>query len=148
DAWPKTLSKVIFAGARLAPEDARAFRERFDRPVHVFYGASECGGITYDREGGAAERGTVGTPVDGVTVGLDDGTVTVASAAVALGHVPTARPSLQDRTFRTADRATWSASGELLLLGRADAVINVEGKKVEPREVESVLGNMPGVREA
>jgi long-chain acyl-CoA synthetase len=147
DAWPKTLSKVIFAGARLAPEDARAFRERFDLPVHVFYGASECGGITYDREGGAAERGTVGTPVDGVTVRVDDGTVTVSSPAVALGHVPTRRPSLASGTFRTADRAAWDPSGELRLLGRSDAVINVEGKKVEPLEVEGVLGGLPGVRE-
>jgi long-chain acyl-CoA synthetase len=148
DAWPPSLSKVISAGARLAAEDARAFRERFGRAVHVFYGASECGGITYDREGGAAERGTVGTPVEGVTVRVDDGTITVASAAVALGHVPTRRPSLSDGVFRTADRGAWSPDGELRLLGRSDAVINIEGKKVEPLEVEGVLGGLPGVREA
>ena len=148
DAWPATLSHVITAGARLAPEDARAFRETFGRRVHVFYGASECGGIAYDREGGAAERGTVGTPVEGVTVGLDEGAVTVSSPAVARRHVPTPRASLSRGTFRTADRAIWTSDGELRLLGRIDAVINVEGKKVEPAEVEGVLGSLSGVREA
>ena len=135
DAWPPSLGKVVSAGARLAPDDARAFRERFGRPAHVFYGASECGGITYDREGGAAERGTVGTPVEGVTIRLEDGTIVVTSAAVASG------------LFRTADRGEWCGE-ELRLLGRLDAVINVEGKKVDPAEVEGVLGGLSGVREA
>jgi acyl-CoA synthetase (AMP-forming)/AMP-acid ligase II len=135
DAWPPSLGKVVSAGARLAPDDARAFRERFGRPAHVFYGASECGGITYDREGGAAERGTVGTPVEGVTIRLEDGTIVVTSAAVTSG------------VFRTADRGEWCGE-ELRLLGRLDAVINVEGKKVDPAEVEGVLAGLSGVREA
>jgi long-chain acyl-CoA synthetase len=148
DAWPASLRKVISAGARLAPDEARAFRETFDRAVHVFYGASECGGIAYDREGGAAERGTVGTPVEGVTIRLEDGTVTVTSAAVASSHVPAPRGSLADGVFRSADLAAWSEDGELRLMGRGDTLINVEGKKVQPLEVEAVLGAMPGVREA
>ena len=147
-AWPATLSTVISAGARLPADDARRFRASFDRAVHVFYGATECGGITYDREGGAAERGTVGTPVDGVTIRLDGGTVTVASAAVATRHVPVPDPSLSDGIFRSADLAETTSSGELRLLGRADALINVEGKKVQPREVEAVLRAMAGVRDA
>ena len=51
-----TLRLLISAGAKLLPETAVRFRERYGRPVHVFYGASECGGITYDAEGSAAER--------------------------------------------------------------------------------------------
>ena len=147
-AWPGTLTTVISAGARLSPEDARRFHEVFRRTVHVFYGATECGGITYDRAGGAAERGTVGTPVDGVAVTLEGGTVTVASAAVALSHVPAPDPSLRDGVFRSADLAETTAAGELRLTGRVDALINVDGKKVQPREVEAVLCAMPGVREA
>jgi len=67
---------------------------------------------------------------------------------VARRHVPTPRASLSHGTFRTADRAIWTSDGELRLLGRIDAVINVEGKKVEPAEVEGVLGSLSGVREA
>ncbi|HBL30494.1 MAG TPA: long-chain fatty acid--CoA ligase, partial [Acidobacteria bacterium] len=63
---PAALRLVLTAGALLGAATAARFREAFGLPVHVFYGASECGGICYDRTGDAAERGTVGTPVDGV----------------------------------------------------------------------------------
>jgi long-chain acyl-CoA synthetase len=116
-------------------------------PVHVFYGASECGGICYDREGSAALRGTVGTPLNGVTVELCDGAVRVRSAAVGSGYVPVAREELSGGTFLAADLGTWTSGGELALLGRADALINAGGKKVHPAEVENVLREMPGVRE-
>src|SRR5882672_1744422 len=90
-AWPESLRTVISAGAPLHPETAARFRETFGRDAHVFYGASECGGIAYDAEGGAALRGTVGTPIDGVSIALDDGgAVSVRSAATGLRHVPEA----------------------------------------------------------
>jgi len=154
---PATLRLVISAGATLPFPIAARFREAFGLPVHVFYGASEAGGICYDREGGAAERGTVGTPVDGVRIdlrggdgseGIAEGVVVVRSPAVALRHVPEARASLGGGTFVSGDQATWTPSGELRLLGRLDAWINVGGKKVNPREVEAVLASLPGVREA
>lgn len=147
--WPRTLRTVISAGAPLRPEPASRFSEVFGRLAHVFYGASECGGITYDREGDAASRGTVGTPIDGVSITLDDeGEVAVRSAATGLQHVPEGNDRLHGGLFRSADLAAWTAGGELALLGRADAIINVGGKKVHPREVETVLLAMPGVREA
>jgi acyl-coenzyme A synthetase/AMP-(fatty) acid ligase len=116
---------------------------------HVFYGASECGGISYDRGGGAAMRGTVGTPIAGVGVALGgDGAVVVRSAAAGLRHVPDADERLEDGVFRSADLATFTSGGELALVGRADGVINVGAKKVHPAEIEAVLRAMPGVREA
>ncbi len=148
-SWPPTLRTVISAGAILRPEIASRFREAFDRDAHAFYGASECGGITYDREGGAALRGTVGTPIDGVSVALDDeGAVTVRSASTGLRHVPVDNERLSRGIFRSADLAAWTGRGELALLGRADSIINIGGKKVHPREVETVLRAMPGVRDA
>ena len=44
-----TPAIFIAAGAPLPPETAARFRRRYGFPVHVFYGASEAGGITYDR---------------------------------------------------------------------------------------------------
>jgi len=67
---PASLRLVITAGAPLHPETAARFRQTYDRPVHVFYGASEVGGICFDRAGDAAERGTLGTPVEGVQITL------------------------------------------------------------------------------
>jgi long-chain acyl-CoA synthetase len=153
-AWPRSLRLVIAAGAPLKPATARRFRETFGLPVHVFYGASESGGICYDRPGGAAERGTVGTPVLGVEVTLvpadgdpiQEGRVAVRSAAVAAGYLPDADPRLADGRFLASDFGAWEG-GELVLRGRLDDLINVKGKKVDPREVETVLADLPGVDE-
>lgn len=148
-SWPETLRLVLTAGAPLSPATARRFRETFGLPVHVFYGASECGGICYDREGTAGERGTVGTPVEGVRIVLEDGFVTVCSPAVAAGYVPEGDERLGrlgNGRFVGGDLADWR-DGELVLRGRVDDLVNVKGKKVNPREVEAVLAQLPGVQD-
>jgi len=169
---PRGLRLVIAAGAPLSAHTAAGFRELFGLPVHVFYGASECGGICYDREGGAAERGTVGSPVEGVEVELheapvgadpegagdrngggsgDRGTggsvIVVRSPAVAAGYVPDPDHRLGSGRFVAGDLGRWQ-QGELVLLGRQDGMVNIKGKKVNPREVESVLAELGGVEEA
>jgi acyl-CoA synthetase (AMP-forming)/AMP-acid ligase II len=154
-SWPASIRLVISAGAALPAQTAAEFRQTFGQPVHVFYGSSECGGICYDRDGGAAERGTVGSPVDGVEIFIssspdgDDagGLVTVRSAAVGVSYLPLPDRRLHDGHFETMDVAGWQ-DGELRLKGRADFVINLRGKKVDPSEVERVITAMPGVDEA
>ena len=77
-----------------------------------------------------------------------DGAVSVRGASLGLRHVPERDDRLCDGVFSSADLAAWTKDGELRLLGRADALINVGGKKVHPSEVEAVLRTMPGVRDA
>lgn len=147
---PSSMRLVVSAGAPLSSRVATWFRQRFGLPVHAFYGASECGGICYDRGGGAAERGSVGTPVDGVCVDLQGeggcGVVVVRSPAVSCGYLPSADPQLAGGRFVTSDRGSW-VDGELVLRGRLDDQINVKGMKVDPQEVESVLSQVDGVEE-
>ena len=146
-SWPAALRLVLTAGAPLSPVTAGRFRETFGLPVHVFYGASECGGICYDREGTAGERGTVGTPVEGVRVILEEGgLITVQSPAVAAGYIPEEDDRLANGRFVGGDLAEWR-DGELVLRGRVDDLVNIKGKKVNPREVEAVLAQLPGVKE-
>lgn len=135
---PPTLRRIVTAGAPLGASAASEFRERFGQPIHTFYGASECGGICYDRVGDAAERGTVGRPVEGVTVRAERGRVTVVSAATANGYLGERSEELGDGRFVTGDLGRWR-DGELVLEGRADDLINVRGRKVRPGEVEQVL---------
>ncbi len=151
-AWPRSVRLALTAGALLPPATAARFRETFGRPIHVFYGSSESGGICFDREGGAGERGTVGAPVDGVSLRLLDpdergaGVVSVKSPAVALGYLPEPDERLAAGIYRTSDLALCK-DGELALLGRVDDLVNIKGKKVNPREVEGVLGELRGVHE-
>ena len=52
------------------------------------------------------------------------------------------------RMYATGDRGRWCEEGVLELLGRRDAQVKVRGFRVELGEVEAVLVQHPGVREA
>lgn len=153
DGRLRTVRLAISAGAPLTAGTSQRFRERHGVSIHTFYGASECGGITYDREGGAVERGDVGRALDGVTLSIDPihGTLVVESGAVAAGYVD---PGGDDArrfvggTYRTDDMAEIDGHGTVRLTGRAGDVIIVAGRKVNPREVESALMTCEGVRDA
>ena len=155
---PRGLRLCISAGAPLRSETAGSFRSRFGIPVRTFYGASECGGISYDASaaGTLAEQseGCVGTALPGVEVRLegDEGRVVVKSAAVAFGYYPAGRSAgegeFAEGCFKTGDMGRCEGEGLLHLTGRLGAMINVAGRKVNPREVESALLSVPGVGDA
>lgn len=153
-AWPDSVRLVISASAPLLPASAARFRQVYGQPVHVFYGASEVGGICYDREGGAGERGTVGTPVEGVSVSLEslegdgdrEGAIVVTSPAAGQGYLPEPDSRLLGGRFETSDLAAWR-NGEIALLGRLDGLVNVKGKKVNPAEIEKTLLGLAGVED-
>jgi amino acid adenylation domain-containing protein len=81
---------------------------------------------------------------DGVALGyLND---EAATAARFVADPFEARPGA--RLYRTGDRARWSPDGTVTLLGRLDGQVKVRGVRVELGEVEAVLAEHPGVREA
>jgi acyl-CoA synthetase (AMP-forming)/AMP-acid ligase II len=154
----KGLRLCLSAGSPLPERLSREVKERFGLPVRTFYGASECGGIAYDRSrDGVLPDGCVGTPLHGVEVtvrpepGFDPGygRICVTSGAVAEGYLPPG-PSggLKAGRFVTSDLGRMDETGRLHLAGRIDRLINVGGRKVNPVEVERLLRDLPGVREA
>ncbi len=132
---------------------ARSFQEKFGLPIHSFYGASECGGICYDRVATRQEEGFVGAAMQGVELQPlePEATATqvrVRSAAVGDGYFPQPDPAkLGDGFFLPDDLVTISAAGARIV-GRLSDVINVAGKKVNPAEVEAHLLTFEGVRQA
>jgi long-chain acyl-CoA synthetase len=145
----RTVRTFISAGAPLPPATSRRFRERFGSDIHSFYGCSECGGITYDRNGGAVERGSVGAALNGVQLDLEGPNLTVRSASVALGYLVDERTfqPLKNGRFTTDDLVEVRDDEEVVLTGRASDLINTAGKKVNPREVELVIMQIDGVRQ-
>jgi long-chain acyl-CoA synthetase len=148
----RSVRTFISAGAPLSPVIAASFRERHGRPIHTFYGCSECGGIAYDREGRAAERGTVGSPIRGVQLAIspDSGRLVVESAAVAAGYLQGSEEegvSFDGRRFTVDDLVEAAPDGEVRIVGRSSELINIAGKKVNPREVEAAILRIRGVRE-
>ena len=151
-ALPK-LRLCISAGAPLPRTVAKKFREKFNLPIHSFYGSSECGGICYDRETTNEVEGFVGQAMAGVGIELLEpessaSQIRVRSAAVADGYFPEPHESkLRNGIFVPDDLLTRDDSG-FKIVGRISDVINVAGKKVNPEEVEAHLLRFSGVRQA
>lgn len=147
------LRLCISAGAPLTRRVARKFRDKFGQPIHSFYGASECGGICYDRAATDEGEGFVGAPLRGIelqplTPEADATQIRVRSAAVGDGYFPQADPDkLGSGCFLPDDLVTIGGTG-VRIVGRLSDVINVAGKKVNPAEVEAHLLNFEGVRQA
>jgi acyl-CoA synthetase (AMP-forming)/AMP-acid ligase II len=147
------LRLCISAGAPLPVAVARKFYQKFKEPIHSFYGASECGGICYDRDGTIFEQGFVGTPMNGVKLerlepDASTSRMRVRSAAVADGYFPEPEEEkLGNGCFVPDDLLAETPHG-LCIVGRISDIINVAGKKVNPSEIEAELLLCAGVREA
>jgi long-chain acyl-CoA synthetase len=152
------LRTCLSAGAPLRCRTAAAFRERFGVPIRSFYGTSETGGITYDAslegDGAARDEGCVGTPLPGVEVMLEgeESRVVVRGANVAAGYIgpveEEAGGGFGEGLFRTGDTGRFDGQGRLHLTGRISGLVNVSGRKVNPREIERTLVSVDGVGDA
>jgi long-chain acyl-CoA synthetase len=147
------LRLCISAGAPLSSAVAKKFLEKFNQPIHSFYGASECGGICYERHGTTFEDGLVGQPMQGVQVELIDpmesaSQIRVRSAAVSDGYFPEPNDHKLGNGVFLPDDLLERHDSALKIVGRISDVINVAGKKVNPAEVEAHLLSFKGVRQA
>ena len=111
----------------------------------------------------------IGTPVPGDQVYVVDrylrlvppgaiGELLIGGRGVAMCYLN--QPALTDRSFirlpfapgnvlyRTGDLVKFHRTGSLEFLGRLDDQIKIRGFRVEPSEIESVIRNWPGVRDA
>jgi malonyl-CoA/methylmalonyl-CoA synthetase len=111
---------------------------------------------------GERRPGTVGRPFDGVSIRIvgpegrdvpdgETGELLVRGPAVFSGYWrrPDATAAAFDSGwFRTGDLASRASDGYVTLRGRASELVLCGGFNVYPREVEDVLLEQPGVREA
>ena len=146
-----SLRLVISAGAPLPLSIREAFAQRFGVRPRTFYGATECGGIAFDRQGlGDVPDGCVGRPLDGVEVELQDvdegvGRILVRSSSTAIGSFPQPSAEIESGAVLTPDLGRFDTLGRLHLLGRVGEFVKIQGHKVYPLEVERVVRSVPGV---
>jgi 4-coumarate--CoA ligase (photoactive yellow protein activation family) len=128
------LRRVFSSGSPLPAAASAALRSRFGWRVTEVYGSTETGGVGW-RERPEEDW----TPFPDVTIGTDDADrLLVDSPRLAPGS---------ERPFPCGDRIARSPDGRFRLLGRADGVVKVGGKRVSLREVEERLLALPGVRD-
>jgi hypothetical protein len=122
---------LLSAGAELSETVAVAAQRAFHAPLCEIYGSTETGMIAWRwRERPNAPW----MPAPGVEVTLD-----------ADNRLQLRSPFLPDGDwFRTEDRAERMAGG-FRLLGRADRIVKIEGKRVSLPEIEAALAESPMV---
>jgi len=113
-------------------------------PVHEGYGLSECCSVVAVNRPGQRRAGTVGRPLDGVRVTIEDGEIVVRGDTVMagyLGGIPA------DGTWRTGDCGRMLPDGTLLVSGRKDdVVVTANGRNIHPEWIEPMLLADPGIR--
>ncbi|MGQ9427311.1 ApeI family dehydratase [Gilvimarinus sp. F26214L] len=126
----RTRCRAIFSsGAPLPREASISARQLLGRSPIEVYGSSETGGIATRQQ--AADHEVLWTPVPGLRVGVDE----------ASGCLKILSPYLPpDQWYLTSDRVSIHPDGQFQLLGRADRIAKIEGKRVSLTEMEQRLG--------
>ncbi len=175
DCPPVALRLVLTSGEALTPRVAEALRRLSPAALLVNqYGPTECTMTsTFHKVTDAdlrAGRIPVGAPIPGSQAlvlnaagrRLPDGAVGelyLGGPRVSLGYpgqpaltadrfVPNPFGPPGSRMYRTGDLVRLGTDGNLEFLGRMDHQVKIRGVRVEPSEIESVLGRQPGVRSA
>jgi acetyl-CoA synthetase len=143
-----SLRGLVAAGEALNPEVLRAWEEATGLQIRDGYGQTETGQTTGMPAIAPARPGSMGRPLPGVRLWVDDGELVADPATIPtffLGYLGEEPPRGE---WRTGDRVTQDDDGYLYFEGRADDVIISAGYRIGPFEVESALVAHPAVAEA
>lgn len=138
---PDSLRFVAVGGAPSAPALIEAAAAR-GVPAVEGYGLSECCSVVALNRPGAARPGTVGQPLAGVAVAIEDGEIVVEGPTVMDGYL-NGLPA--PARWRTGDLGRFEGD-RLVVEGRRDALLVLPtGRNVSPEWVESRAGSDPRV---
>ncbi|MGZ7081303.1 MAG: AMP-binding protein, partial [Thermoanaerobaculia bacterium] len=149
----------VSGSAPLPAEVLNSFRERFGQTIIERYGMTETFMTMSNPYSGERRAGTVGFPLPGVSARIvdadgndaDEGELLVKGPTVFAGYWrrPDATASaFTEGWFRTGDIASRSSDGYYTLRGRKSDLIISGGFNIYPREIEELLLEQSGVREA
>jgi amino acid adenylation domain-containing protein len=173
---PDRLVEVMTAGEALqsSPQLVRWFADSPGIRLHNQYGPTEGHVVTSctlaDSPAAWPALPPIGRPLANVRIYLLDrdlqpvpigvsGQLFFGGSPVVRGYLDrpeaTAEKFLPDawsgepgaRLYATGDRARFLVSGDIEFLGRIDQQVKIRGFRVEPGEIETALGQHPGVRE-
>lgn len=138
---------ILLGGAFIPPQLMDDAQQRGLR-TYAGYGMTEMGSTVCLVEG---QRASVGQPLIGREVRLEQGEIWVRGTCLAQGYwqngqiVPLTN---QQGWFATKDLGYWNEQGQLVVSGRADNRFISGGENIQPEEIEQVLFSSTLVRQA
>ncbi|WP_172787634.1 MULTISPECIES: AMP-binding protein [Bradyrhizobium] len=139
---PDSLRFVAVGGAPL-PSALASAASRLSIPICEGYGLSECSSVVAMNRPGAVREGTVGRPLPGLDVVIDEGEIVVAGPSVMDGYLG---GSDQPIHWRTGDMGRIDADGFLKVYGRKDnLIVTPAGRNVNPEWIETMLMDDPRI---
>ncbi|MEJ7861188.1 MAG: AMP-binding protein [Pyrinomonadaceae bacterium] len=173
DKTPFNFGPIIFSpihkrmGGRMRYliSGGSALSEKVQKDLHGLgftilegYGLTESSPVlTVARPGNKLLRGSVGKPLPGVEVRINEpdekgvGEVFARGQNVMLGYFNNEEATeavLHDRWLKTGDLGKLDEDGNLFIVGRSkDVIINSNGKNIYPDEIEDIYGKSPLIKE-
>ena len=146
------LRRAYTGGAALGPDVFRFFHA-LGVNLKQIYGQTEVSGIAVLHRDGDIKFQTVGTPVPGTEIRLDEnGEILVRSDSVISGYYrneEATRESLIDGWLHSGDAGYFDDDGHLVVIDRAKDVMTLhDGTKFSPQFIENKLKFSPYVKEA
>jgi acyl-coenzyme A synthetase/AMP-(fatty) acid ligase len=142
------LRGLVAAGEALNPEVLRAWEEATGLGIRDGYGQTETGQLTGNLAGEPPRRGSMGRPLPGIELGVQDGELVLDPATAPTFFLRYLDQEPVPGPWHTGDRAHVDDDGFLYFEGRSDDLINSAGYRIGPFEVESALIAHAAVAEA
>lgn len=157
------LRLCISGGAPLPAEILKEFTQKFPIPLLEGYGLSEASPVvSFNPIRGPWKAGSIGLPVPGVEVSVQSeegkelsagevGEICVRGGNVMAGYwnqSEATAQALRDGWLLTGDIGYRDDDGYYFITDRKKDMLLVNGINVYPREIEEIIYQFPGVREA
>ena len=154
-----SLRRCVSAGEALNAEIFKNWHDGLGVDIHDGYGQTETGAITAVRPGDAIKPGSMGRPMPGIEIHIEEGELWVDPATVPTFFAGYGRPGELEppelhadpegrKWWRTGDLVSQDEDGYLWFDSRNDDIISSAGYRIGPFEVESALISHPAVAEA
>ncbi|NKB43503.1 MAG: AMP-binding protein [Alphaproteobacteria bacterium] len=159
----QSVRLFISGSAPLLDETFQTFATRTGHTIVERYGMTEAGIITSASPEKPRKAGTVGWPLDGVTLRIasdsntpvaagQTGGVQIKGSSLFSGYWnnpgKTAEEITSDGFFRTGDIGYHEDDGQITLVGRAKDMYISGGFNVFPKEIEQIVDSIDGVAES
>jgi long-chain acyl-CoA synthetase len=155
---------ILSGSAPLAAETVEEFGALAQVPIHQGYGLTEASPVvTSTLRSAEVKPGSVGAALDGIDLRLvdeegvpldeaavdDPGEIQIRGRNLFSGYWPDGHDGpADDGWWSTGDVGFLDADGDLFLVDRVKELVIVSGFNVYPTEVEAVLEDVDGVRQA